>query len=406
MSTPIYKVTDGSTITFIKTGPRVQAKLTTVDGQIFTSDFLSSSTSDVYSKLAKEIQLAHNIVDNTGTPLPYTEENPPDLNATNNYLYEIPKITISEAPDETALNTAKVNNDIASENSKVIKSNVNSQVPPKVRLVNFINNNKTTIQKRLVPFIIKLLMAFGSEVVQGLIGKIPVDKLKNLIDCPSANQIDQIIKKRNKLVKQINNMYNVVKTLTVIITGLNIFLTVLQVGITAAKALPYPATGVPPLGLPPLTAGMQNTLSDSLRIAQEQLKATQKIVSIVNISIATFGILLGIILKLLNNLDELLQHCAQNKNMDLETLNDEINNLANASVEKSQTPEGDTYKGFKLEVIINEKNTSKFIQRYAQAINKQGVPVLKTEPSFASSPQVLIDNLKFIIDSNPNITAE
>ena len=313
---------------------------------------------------------------------------------------------MSEAPDETALNTAKVNSDIASENSKAIKANVLPQVPPKVQLVNFINNNKATIQKKLVPFIITLLMSFGSDVVQGLIGKIPIDKIKDLIDCPTQGQINQIIKKRNNLVKQINNMYKIVKTLTIVITGLNVFLTILQAGIVVAKALPYPATGVPPLGLPPLTAGQQNTLSDSLRIAQEQLKATQKIVSIVNISIATFGVLLGIILKLLNNLDELLQHCTQNKNMDLETLNDEINNLANASVEKSQTPEGDIYKGFKLEVVINEKNTSKFIQRYAQAINKQGVPVLKTEPSFASSPQVLIDNLKFIIDSNPNITAE
>ena len=64
------------------------------------------------------------------------------------------------------------------------------------------------------------------------------------------------------------------------------------------------------------------------------------------------------------------------------------------------------YKGFKLEVVINEKNTSEYIQRYAQALTKQGVPVLKTEPSFASDPQVLINQLKFIIDSNPNLTAE
>ena len=56
--------------------------------------------------------------------------------------------------------------------------------------------------------------------------------------------------------------------------------------------------------------------------------------------------------------------------------------------------------------IINEKNTSKYIQRYAQAVNSQGIPVLKTEPSFASDPAVLISQLKFIIDSNPNITAE
>ena len=31
---------------------------------------------------------------------------------------------------------------------------------------------------------------------------------------------------------------------------------------------------------------------------------------------------------------------------------------------------------------------------------------LKTESSFASDPQVLIDQLKFIIDSNHNLTAQ
>ena len=106
----------------------------------------------------------------------------------------------------------------------------------------------------------------------------------------------------------------------------------------------------------------------------------------------------------------LLQHCAEDQDMDLEQLNDEINALANPTIEVTQSPEnGDnnnTYKGFTLEVVINKQNTSKYIQRYAQALNKQGVPVIKTESSFASDPSVLISQLKFIIDSSPNITAE
>jgi hypothetical protein len=55
---------------------------------------------------------------------------------------------------------------------------------------------------------------------------------------------------------------------------------------------------------------------------------------------------------------------------------------------------------------LDEVNQSKYPRRYAQALSKQGVPVLKTDSSFASNPQVLIDQLKFIIDSNPNLTAE
>jgi hypothetical protein len=123
------------------------------------------------------------------------------------------------------------------------------------------------------------------------------------------------------------------------------------------------------------------------------------------ITLGTIGILLGTIIQILNQLDTLLAQCAVDQDMDLEQLNNEINSLSNATVTATQS-ENNTYKGFRLEVKINEKNTSKFIQRFAQASNKQGVPVLKTEPSFASDPAVLIDQLKFIIDSNPNITAE
>jgi hypothetical protein len=128
-------------------------------------------------------------------------------------------------------------------------------------------------------------------------------------------------------------------------------------------------------------------------------------VSILTITSATIGVLLGTVIQILNQLDVLLAQCAVDQNMDLEQLNNEINALSNATVTATQS-ENNTYKGFTLEVKINEKNTSNFIQRFAQASNKQGVPVLKTEPSFASDPTVLIDQLKFIIDSNPNITAE
>ena len=38
--------------------------------------------------------------------------------------------------------------------------------------------------------------------------------------------------------------------------------------------------------------------------------------------------------------------------------------------------------------------------------NKQGTPVIRTDSSFASDPSVLVSQLKFIIDSSPNITAE
>ena len=220
--------------------------------------------------------------------------------------------------------------------------------------------------------------------------------------------MNNLIRKRNSLVKQLNNIYTIINVLTKTLAITTVVITTLQIGITLAKALPYPYTGIPPLGLPPLTAGQQTTLSDALNTLQDALRKAGIVVGILTLSLGSFGIILGKVIELLNSLDMLLQHCAEDQNMDFEKLNEEIYALANPTIEATQTPESNvnTYKGFKIEVVINEQNTNKYIQRYAQALTPQGVPVLKTEPSFASDPSVLVSQLKFIIDSNPNITAE
>ena len=85
-----------------------------------------------------------------------------------------------------------------------------------------------------------------------------------------------------------------------------------------------------------------------------------------------------------------------------------MNNFVNTSTGKSNSAvigNDNIYKEFTLEVKLDETSTNKYPLRFAQALNVQGVPVLKTEKSFASDPQVLLDELKFIIDSNPQLTA-
>jgi hypothetical protein len=60
------------------------------------------------------------------------------------------------------------------------------------------------------------------------------------------------------------------------------------------------------------------------------------------------------------------------------------------------------YKGFKFQ--IKEEQDPRFTvrgtikRRYAVAINRQGVEVLKSEYSFTLDPNDLIDQLKLVID--------
>ena len=57
--------------------------------------------------------------------------------------------------------------------------------------------------------------------------------------------------------------------------------------------------------------------------------------------------------------------------------------------------------GFILGVVVDNKNKVGSLQRrYATATNPQGIVILKGEPSFSASEQILIDELAFYIRSN------
>jgi hypothetical protein len=371
---------------------------------------------------------------------------------------------MSAVTDETALNIAKTNKEILIQDNQALNQTLNSDLPPEVKFTNFINGQKATIKKRLIPFVISLITPFAPQIIplivsnlginenstldsvksdaqdkadaaknavngaeetakdkdalktlatgaaagaatSFILGKITKDQLIGLVNCPSSAKIQSVLKQRNLLVNQINGMYKTTTTLTTILGITTTVITVVKTAIQLAKANPYPATGVPPV-LPPLTSGIQTTIASFVAELENQIKVKNKTLTTITLSVGSFAIFLGIILKFLDMLDIILQYCAEDQTMDLEQINDEINALANPTVAATQNDNTNTYKGFTLGVKIDEKNESKYIRRYAVAQNKQGVDVLRTESSFASDPAVLISQLKFIIDTNPSITAE
>lgn len=465
MSTSIYKVSDGSTITFKKRGPELYAVLSTPGGQIINGPSRMANTEE---SAAREILLANNIVDpNNGEPLPYTIEGKQDQSGlkANNYIYEINRTSLEEVIDETALNNAKVNQKILEQDNQTSKQILESELPPEVRFINIINNQKSTIKKRLIPFVIGLITPMAPQIIplvvsqlgiSGdttidsikntaqakkdeaqskidsagdqinsakdqinsaketakdkdklksltkkiqttsigalLLSQIPIDQLTSLINCPNPSKIESIIKQRNSLATQINGIYNSIKKITSLQEKSGQIITAVTVGINLIAL-------APPNTVPGAFIINHKKLDDALKVAKT-------VVNTITLALASFGVFLGTILKLLEALDIILQICAGDQNMKFETINDEINTLANPTVAATQNDNTNTYKGFTLGVKIDEKNESKYIRRYAVAQNKQGVDILRTDSSFASDPAVLISQLKFIIDTNPNITAE
>jgi hypothetical protein len=124
----------------------------------------------------------------------------------------------------------------------------------------------------------------------------------------------------------------------------------------------------------------------------------------------TLGILSAILLALIPILDVLISELSDLKaqlreidnKLDLETI--DSGNLAalSALLDSIKQPKDEIYKGFRL-VVKEDQDPKTFVKgsikrHYAAALDRDGVEVIKSEYSYTLEPQVLIDQLKIIID--------
>lgn len=397
-------------------------------------------------------------------------------------VYDISRITLFLAPNFKDQIKNLIIRELNDQEGKDIATKSLAELDAAAKILVSINEKKKDLKNILLPTIIELLAPFGALALQAILKKLPTSQILSLCKCPKKSIILSLIKKRNNLARAINNIYNVVKSISSVLTTIETVIAAVRVGILAIEVLPYPATGVPPV-LPPLTSGLIQTIGSVKEGLKDLLKIANVGISLLNMTLSTFGLILGTILRLLSLLDALLAKCAEDQNVGFENINNELNLFVNDSTGisnsrviaelnntappteslSSQTPDFEAikvflddqkiinnqlnvepqditsiieinpvlisdfgndilgslgvanivnpapdgvYRGFKLEIKLDEANISKYPKRFAQALNAQGVPVLKTESSFASDPQVLINELKFIIDSNPQLTAE
>lgn len=247
---------------------------------------------------------------------------------------------------------------------------------------------------RLIPFLLNMLIAFGPAAANAVMTNSKVlDKV-----CPSQSTINSIIKARNSLVTQINVLYNSLRILSSASSATSTFTQSLTTAIQAYYLLPIPAST--------LSAGAVAFLLDAKDTIKEDLKKQTKILDGVVAIISYCAAILAYLLTVLNLLDQLILLCSEEQEIPFNQLNPEITDTINNSLNNELVENPPIYKGFKLELVLDATNNTAYPKRYAQALNVQGTPVLKTDSSFASDPQILIDQLKFIIDSNPNLTAE
>ncbi len=255
------------------------------------------------------------------------------------------------------------------------------KLPKETKFAIILNKAKEEIKRTLFPFVLGLLAEFGAKYLQAVLDRIPGAKPDT---CPDPEKIKEIIRKRDKLVRQLNRFYKLITRAQTILGITRGIIIGFEAGILAAKFVPLRF-------VPGAFAAALNKIEKRLEIAGIA-------VNILTITAAIIGMVLAQIIELLNALDLSIQNCAEEQNIPMEEINSELNALAAQTIKETELDEN-SYKGFTFEIKEDPTNVSKYTKRFAQALNRQKIPVLKSESSFASNPQVLIDQLKFIIDT-------
>ena len=255
------------------------------------------------------------------------------------------------------------------------------------------------IKTKLIPLVITLLLSFGiSKLSQ-----------KNRKTCPSPDALRDVIRTRNRVVRQLNQMFKMIvinsalafafRSLSQILKGVRLQMDGLSIpqatGIFPAKdfggliaAAPYS-----------MTAKLQH-INDELEKLEEKSEGISKatLVSLVFVIAGTATVVL-----LLKSIDQMTQECAEENgvtDLELTAINQELLDLSEEEAEDGNPVVGNT-NGFIFSVETDNSNpVGTLKRRFAVGKDSRGITLLKGEPSFSSSDQILIDELVFYIQQN------
>ena len=278
---------------------------------------------------------------------------------------------------------------------------------PQKTIMKAVNN----LTDRLIPYIIGILSAFGISKVQMWInGKKNFQNTKTT--CPSRAKLNAQIKKRNRIVRQLNNLY---KTVDAALKAIGIALgliKVFQIIIKVLKFLPLPTSVPPGIGVP---VSLINKIRDILEAANGKIKQFSKIAGVVLTALILLRTLLKQALSMLKLADDAMQKCLeQYANEDdgsgsgdgnlFDTqiaLSAELVELSNQQAEEDKSPLITNVNGFVMGIEVDPKyKVGTLDRRRAVAKDSKGIIVLRGEPSFSATDQILIDELAFYITSN------
>jgi hypothetical protein len=326
-----------------------------------------------------------------------TQDQYNDIIISANFTYETEIATISIQRQKLEQDKQNINNnpnDKIKNQQKSFKASIKnlkkktqeSETKSKQDLTKQVVSNVT---KTLVPIIaLQLANSFSTLITQRKKLEELVDQVNNYIDTKVKDQTTVIIATnlRNNAITLINNNIKKLENLKKNIERINKIVTTIVVVVTIIErilSLPIPV-------LLPIKVQFQPKLQKLLRL----------ISGLSALLVIAIMLLSNEIIRLNELRDRLKEVSLKLDGKTLENLNDkQLSELSNEFL-----PAGGnygSYKGFKF--AIKEEQNAKFVvkgnkRRYAVAIDRYGVEIIKSEYSFTLDPNDLIEQLKLVID--------
>lgn len=233
--------------------------------------------------------------------------------------------------------------------------------------------------KTLVPVIaLQLANSFSILITQRKKLEELVDQVNNYIDTKVKDQTTVTIATnlRNNAITLINNNIKKLKALEKILKKITVFITIFSLVLKVLSLIPFPIPA---------------------KVTDIIIKASNLILGLSALLIIATTLLSNEIIRL-NELKDRLKEVSLK--LDGKTLNfADLTTLTNEFLPAG----GDygSYKGFKF--AIKEEQNQAFVvkgnkRRYAVAIDRYGVEIIKSEYSFTQDPNDLIEQLKLVID--------
>ena len=269
-----------------------------------------------------------------------------------------------------------------------------TQLSPLDRVNQTVNSKIEDLRDKATSTILSLASQLG---IEGIDTANPITPAL----CPSPEILNRALQIRNSLGTDIENTskyINIVDTslqlLTPIINGTVTTVNALNILKTATSL----ATKVAPI-VPGAITALLSDLDDIRTLITFKSDGTPKLpelkraLTIGSQYISTAAKILQTVITTLQIIDLVLEKCGAKPNQ----LGEDSTKLLDTIKLAEQSLIDEIYKGFTF-TIVEKQFSPTLKQKIGQAKNSQGIVLLQTEPSFTTNPQVLVEELKLIID--------